>query len=283
MENPLNGHVVKPKKHRGLFISFEGGDGAGKSTQIFRLSMWLKKLGYSVVLTREPGGTDIGAELRRIVLTGGYVDARAEALIYAGDRAQHVTELIMPALTEGKIVLVDRYLDSSIAYQGAARDLGKEEIFNLSLWATDGLMPDATFLLDVSVATGMKRVGDQGDRIEVAGQRFHERVRQEYLELADDYPERIQVINAERHPDDVEQEIRATVETLLEQFKDRVTKSSDPIAELGEAAVQQIRAREAREKAQAEQRAQAEQEAQAEEETQTEQDELDEQGTQDQK
>ena len=134
--------------HPGLFISFEGGDGVGKTTQIRILADLLTAADVDHVLTREPGGTELGLEIRRLLLHGGYVAPRAEALLYAADRAHHIATRVRPALERGAVVLADRYLDSSVAYQGAARSLGPQEVRDLSLWATEGLLPDLTILLD---------------------------------------------------------------------------------------------------------------------------------------
>ena len=134
----------------GLFITFEGGDGSGKTTQINLLATWLESQGQTVVLTREPGGTDLGVELRNIVLhRKGFIAPRAEALLYAADRSHHIHSLVRPALERGEVVVQDRYLDSSVAYQGAGRVLDPEEVRELSLWATERLMPHLTVLLDV--------------------------------------------------------------------------------------------------------------------------------------
>ncbi len=149
----------------GLFVAFEGGDGAGKSTQSQLLAAWLAEQGAEVVQTREPGGTTLGRTLRELVLHGqdGSVSPRAEALIFAADRAHHVATVVRPALDRGAVVLTDRYLDSSVAYQGAARQLGHDEVRALSLWAVEGLVPDLTVLLDVSSAEGRARRGHQRD------------------------------------------------------------------------------------------------------------------------
>lgn len=180
----------------GLFVAFEGGDGAGKSTQSRLLGAALEELGREVVLTRQPGGTELGAALRELLLHGGAVAPRAEALIFAADRAQHVATLIRPALERGAAVLTDRYLDSSIAYQGAARGLAHEEIRELSLWGTEGLLPDMTVLLDLPAHVGRSRRGGVHDRLEREADAFHETVRTAYLELAAAAPERYVVLDA---------------------------------------------------------------------------------------
>ena len=204
---------------RGLFIAFEGGDGAGKSTQLQRLGTWLTSMGYAVTHTREPGGTELGRALRQLVLHGedGSVSPRAEALIFAADRAHHVATLVAPALDRGEIVLTDRYLDSSVAYQGAARELGHEEIRELSLWAVGGLQPDLTVLLDVSADEGRARRGDVHDRLEREANDFHDRVRQGFLGLAARDPERYLVLDATLDVHALATRVQHRVQSLLEQ------------------------------------------------------------------
>lgn len=198
---------------RGIFITFEGGDGAGKSTQISRVRDWFEAQGRHVLVTREPGGTDLGVQVRRLLQDGpDDVDARTEALLYAADRAYHVATVIRPALEAGMVVLGDRYVDSSIAYQGAARSLGVEEIRTLSTWATKGLMPQLTFLLDLPPEVGAARRTGAPDRLERESMDFHERVRHEYLRLADEYADRVVVIDAVGTPDEVFSEIRGVLD-----------------------------------------------------------------------
>ena len=201
---------------RGVFITFEGGDGSGKSTQIQSVRDWFESRGREVIVTREPGGTELGTEIRRLVQNGPEdVDARTEALLYAADRAYHVATVIRPALERGAVVLGDRYIDSSLAYQGAARSLGVDEIASLSSWATQGLYPSLTFLLDLPPEVGARRRTDAPDRMERESMDFHERVRHEYLRLADAEPERIVVIDAVGTVDEVFSEIRGV---LVERF-----------------------------------------------------------------
>ena len=201
---------------RGMFITFEGGDGSGKSTQIQSVRDWFESRGREVIVTREPGGTELGTEIRRLVQNGPEdVDARTEALLYAADRAYHVATVIRPALERGAVVLGDRYIDSSLAYQGAARSLGVDEIASLSAWATRGLYPSLTFLLDLPPEVGARRRTDAPDRMERESMDFHERVRHEYLRLADAEPERIVVIDAVGTVDEVFSEIRGV---LVERF-----------------------------------------------------------------
>ena len=201
---------------RGVFITFEGGDGSGKSTQIQSVRDWFESRGREVVVTREPGGTEQGTEMRRLVQNGPEdVDARTEALLYAADRAYHVATVIGPALERGAVVLGDRYIDSSLAYQGAARSLGVDEIASLSAWATRGLYPSLTFLLDLPPEVGARRRTDAPDRMERESMDFHERVRHQYLRLADAEPERIVVIDAVGTIEEVFSEIRGV---LVERF-----------------------------------------------------------------
>lgn len=186
----------------GLFITFEGGDGTGKSTQSELLGQWFADQGREVVFTREPGGTDLGIELREIVLhSRGHIAPRAEALLYAADRAHHVITVVRPALERGAVVIQDRYLDSSVAYQGAGRVLDPNEVRDLSLWATEGLLPDITVLLDLDPNVGRERLdaaNKRFDRLESEAIDFHSRVRDSYLQLAAAEPERFIVLDASR-------------------------------------------------------------------------------------
>lgn len=203
----------------GLFITFEGGDGAGKTTQSDLLIAWLEGQGRTVVTSREPGGTDLGLELREIVLhRRGEIAPRAEALIYAADRAHNIATKVRPALERGDIVVQDRYLDSSVAYQGAGRVLGGAEVREVSLWATEGLLPDLTILLDLPESLGADRLADsrtQYDRLEAEKADFHGRVRAAYLELAAAEPERFLVIDARQPVDTIATAVRERVTGLL--------------------------------------------------------------------
>ena len=203
----------------GLFITFEGGDGSGKTTQINLLATWLESQGKTVVLTREPGGTDLGIELRNIVLhRKGFIAPRAEALLYAADRSHHIHSLVRPALERGDVVVQDRYLDSSVAYQGAGRVLDPEEVRELSLWATERLMPDLTGLLDVPASVAKARQAQterEYDRLEAEAEDFHTRVRESYLSLAAEEPERFLVVNGELPKDEIHQIIITKVSDLL--------------------------------------------------------------------
>jgi len=203
----------------GLFITFEGGDGSGKSTQAEALAEWLAAEGHSVVRSREPGGTELGIELREIVLhRRGHIAPRAEALIYAADRAHNIATKVRPAVERGEIVIQDRYLDSSVAYQGAGRVLDSTEVRNLSLWATEGFLPNLTILLDLDITTGRARLDESRtryDRLEAERDEFHATVRSAYLELAAEEPARFLVIDASRAPDEIAGVIRDRVATLL--------------------------------------------------------------------
>ncbi|WP_460708710.1 dTMP kinase [Myceligenerans halotolerans] len=204
---------------RGFFISFEGGDGVGKSTQAHLLGDWLAELtGREVLLTREPGGTDLGKELRAAVLHGEDMGPRAEALLYAADRAHHVESLIRPALERGAVVITDRYLDSSVAYQAGGRTLGERDVERLSLWATDGLLPEATVLLDLDPTAAAERraaTGETPDRLERAGDEFHRRTRDAYLRRAGADPDRWIVVDAARSVEDIQAQIRVDVAARL--------------------------------------------------------------------
>ncbi len=204
---------------RGLFVTLEGGDGSGKTTQAELLEQWLTRSGRTVVRTREPGGTDLGLEVREIVLhSRGHVAPRAEALLYAADRAHHIATRVRPALERGEVVIQDRYLDSSVAYQGAGRVLDAGEIRSLSLWAAEGLLPDLTILLDLDEDAARGRldtVRTRYDRLEAEESDFHARVRRAYLGLAEAEPERFLVIDATLPIDDISGIIRARLEELL--------------------------------------------------------------------
>lgn len=191
----------------GVFVSFEGGDGSGKTTQIGLLADWFARIGYEVVTTREPGGTAMGLDLRRLVLHGEDMGSRTEALLYAADRAHHVDTVVRPALERGGVVITDRYLDSSVAYQAGGRELSAAEIENLSLWATHGLLPHVTLLLDIDPAVGVARVPGGLDRLERAGSDFHVRTREAYLARAGAHPGRIVVIDASRSVEDVHAQV----------------------------------------------------------------------------
>lgn len=199
-----------------MFITFEGIDGVGKSTQLDLLQSWLEGRGREVVRTLEPGGTELGQEIRHLLLhRKGDVAARAEALLYAADRAHHVATKIRPALADGKVVLSDRYFDSSVAYQGAARELDVTEVRNISLWAVDHLVPDLTVLLDLDAHAAILRrnkTGTEPDRLEREKVDFFERARSQYLELAKE--PRFLVVDATLSIDEIQEQIRARVLTM---------------------------------------------------------------------
>jgi dTMP kinase len=204
----------------GRFITLEGGDGAGKTTQAALLAEWLEAHGRTVVRTREPGGTDLGLRIREIVLhERGHVSPRAEALLYAADRAHHIETVVRPAVARGDVVLQDRYIDSSVAYQGVARGLGARQVRDVSDWAAEGLVPDRTVLLDLDVTEGRARVaaarGATFDRLESEAAAFHETVRQAFLDMADDEPERFLVVDAGAAAEAVQQAIRTGIGPLV--------------------------------------------------------------------
>jgi dTMP kinase len=200
-----------------MFITFEGIDGVGKSTQLDLLEAWLIQQGKEVVRTLEPGGTELGQEIRHLLLhRKGDVAPRAEALLYAADRAHHVATKIRPALASGKVVLSDRYFDSSVAYQGAARELDVSQVREISLWAVDNLLPGLTILLDLTAEQAMLRrnkTGVEPDRLEQEKVDFFERAREQYLELAKE--SRFLVIDANLSVDEIQQQIRSKVQELL--------------------------------------------------------------------
>ena len=187
----------------GLFIAFEGGDGAGKSTQVALLRDAFEAAGRTVLVTRQPGGTPLGREIRDLVLHGDHVSPRAEALLFAADKAHHVEQVIAPALAAGDVVLTDRYTDSSVAYQGAGRELGAQEIHDLNMWAVDDLVPDLTVVVDVSAQEGRRRRGEVHDRLEAEQDDFHEAIRAHYLAMAQGNPQRYLVVDGTLPPEDV--------------------------------------------------------------------------------
>ena len=208
--------LITAQPTNGLFIAFEGGEGSGKSTQTKLLKEWFEKQNKKVTLTREPGGTELGSNLRKILLANetGVISPRAEALMYAADRAHHVYSKIRPALERGEIVITDRYFDSSIAYQGAGRILDPNEVGRISRWATESLIPTLTIILDQDPAIGLKRINNT-DRLESEPLEFHNRVRQEYLQLASLDPERYLIINADKPVGVISQEIIERITKLI--------------------------------------------------------------------
>ncbi|MBS2540052.1 dTMP kinase, partial [Catenulispora sp. NF23] len=216
--------------YTGTFLSFEGGDGSGKSTQLNLLADWLRGRGHEVVVTREPGGTPLGTKLRAIVLDAHNADVispRAEALIYAADRADHVERVIRPALERGAVVITDRYVDSSLAYQGAGRALSAREVELLSHWATQGLMPDVTVLMDLDPIEAARRRKTPADRLELESVEFHRRVRNGYLELAAAEPERFIVIDAREPVEQIAGRIRARLEGRIHLSRQQRTEEAE--------------------------------------------------------
>lgn len=202
----------------GLFITLEGGDGAGKTTQSELLAGWLEERGREVVRTREPGGTTLGVELRKLLLHGESVNPRAEALLYAADRAQHIATIVRPALERDAVVVQDRYIDSSLAYQGAGRVLDLEDVRRISDWATEGLLPQLTVLLDISPEdAAARRVarGGSADRLESEKGDFHQKVRDGFRALAKEDVHRYLVVDATRPADELHAQIIGRVSTLL--------------------------------------------------------------------
>ncbi len=200
---------------RGLFITFEGADGCGKTTQMKLLAEYLEKQGIPYLLTREPGGKGLGEKVREILLNyDGEVSDRCESFLFLADRAQNIDIIVTPAVEEGKIVLCDRHIDSTVAYQGYGRGLDINRINMLNDIATNGKKPDLTFVFDIDVETSMKRVGQEKDRMESAGREFHNRVRNGYLELAKQEPQRIKVIDATKSIDEIHKEVIKIFATL---------------------------------------------------------------------
>ena len=196
-------------KQKGLFITFEGGDGCGKSTQLELVKKYLEEKGLETLTTREPGSVGLGQKLREVLLHyDGDVASRAEAFLFLADRAQHIEKIVKPAIAKGIIVLCDRHTDSSVAYQGYGRGENIEQINMLNNLATQGIKPDLTLLFDVSTEVAQTRVGNEKDRMESAGIEFHKKVRQGYLEIAKQEPQRIKVIDS-----------NLTIEEVFEQVK----------------------------------------------------------------
>ncbi len=206
-----------------MFITFEGPEGSGKTSVIKNVYDYLTKRGYEVILTREPGGTPIAEEIRNVILDkkNTNLDARAEALLYAASRRQHLVEKVWPALKEGKIVLCDRFLDSSLAYQGGARGIGVEEILNVNLFATEGFYPDLTFLLDIEPSLGLKRIAlnknREVNRLDLEKIEFHNKVRQTFLDLAKKYEDRYVIIDASKPLVEVNKSVEEAIARRLKE------------------------------------------------------------------
>lgn len=201
---------------KGIFITFEGGEGSGKTTIIKRLTEELTQKGYSVVCTREPGGSKIAEGIRNIILDkeNTEMDYMTEALLYAASRAQHLSEKVKPALKEGKVVLCDRYLDSSLAYQGYARGLGIDRVYDINLYATEGLLPNLTLFVDIAPSVGLERIKQnhrEEDRLDKEKIDFHERVHSGYLEVARRFPERIKVVDGEQSVEEVYADVQKII------------------------------------------------------------------------
>ena len=208
---------------QGVFLTFEGNDGSGKTTVCKAICEELKKLGYDVVYTREPGGSKIAESIRNILLDveNTSMDPRTEALLYAASRRQHLKDRVFPALNRKAIVLCDRFLDSSLAYQGYARDLGMQEVYDINQFAIDGCMPIKTFFLSVSIETGQKRMDLRGDknRLDLEQSDFHKKVREGYAKLIEMYPERICVIDAEPELKDVVKNTLNEVMKVIHEYE----------------------------------------------------------------
>ncbi|HEV2253519.1 MAG TPA: dTMP kinase [Streptosporangiaceae bacterium] len=223
----LNGHAP-PGPPPGVLIAFEGGEGSGKTTQARLVSIWLREFGFDVVTTHEPGATKVGMRLRALLLDTAHtgMSPKAEALMYAADRAEHVASVIAPALDRGAIVITDRYVDSSLAYQGAGRNLPVEEIARFNWWATGGRVPDLTILLDMDPVAGLQRRARSADRLEAEPAEFHQRVRAGFQALARAEPSRYLVLDADRPPEEITRDIQNRIRGML----------PDPVPSVSEAA-----------------------------------------------
>ena len=205
---------------KGLFITFEGNDGSGKTTISQMAYEKLKEMGYPVIYTREPGGIDIAEQIRKVILDpkNTAMDARCEALLYAASRRQHLVEKVLPALEKHQIVLCDRFVDSSLVYQGIARGIGVDEVYRINEFAIEGHLPDATIFLEVSLETGLARVSSRGnlDRLDQEGMEFHQMVAQGYDQIKEKFADRMHIVDANK---DVDVVLKQTIATLLEIIK----------------------------------------------------------------
>ena len=202
--------------NRGLFITFEGGDGCGKSTQLELVRKYLEEKGFKTLTTREPGSVGLGQKLREVLLHyDGDVAPRAEAFLFLADRAQHIAKIVKPAIDNGVIVLCDRHTDSSVAYQGYGRGEDIEQINMLNNLATQGIKPDLTLLFDVSTEVAQTRVGSEKDRMESAGIEFHKKVRHGYLEIAKKEPQRIKVVDSNLSIEEVFAEVKKIIDEKI--------------------------------------------------------------------
>lgn len=201
---------------KGLFITFEGGDGCGKTTQLNLVENYLKEKGLLTLKTREPGSVGLGEKLREVLLHyDGDVSSTAEAFLFLADRAQHIDKIVLPAINSGKVVLCDRHTDSTIAYQGYGRGEDIEQIKRLNSIATQGIKPDLTLVFDVSTEVAQSRVGSQKDRMESAGNDFHSKVRDGYLEIARQEPDRVKVIDANLSIEEVFVQVKKIVDERI--------------------------------------------------------------------
>ena len=207
-----------------MFITFEGGEGSGKTSAMNYIEETLKSLGYEIVRTREPGGTPIAEEIRNVILDkkNTNMDIRTEALLYAASRRQHLIEKVWPALKEGKIVLCDRYLDSSLAYQGGARGIGIENVLEVNMFATEGTFPDLTLLFDITPEHGLERINKNKDRevnrLDLEKLEFHHKVRENFLFLANKYKERFVIVDASKSVKEVREQ---ALKTILERLQNK--------------------------------------------------------------
>ena len=205
--------------NRGLFITFEGADGCGKTTQLNLLEKYLIDKGLDVIVTREPGAKGLGEKFREILLNyDGIVSDRCESFLFLADRAQNIDTIVKPAVSSGKIVLCDRHIDSSVAYQGYGRGLDIQQIKNLNTIAAGGMLPDLTLVFDIDIETSMQRVGNNKDRMENSGIDFFNRVRNGYLELAKQEPDRIKVVNSTGAIDTIQKEVIKIITPLLQNL-----------------------------------------------------------------
>jgi dTMP kinase len=210
---------LKRPPRKGIFVAFEGVEGSGKGTQIRLAKEWLESEGTDVLVTREPGGTDVGERLRELLLRhdSGHLEPRTEALLFSASRAQHVATVIRPALAEGKVVICDRYIDSSVAYQGWGRGLGEQDVLTLNVWATQGLFPDLVILLHLEPEAGLLRSLEEPDRIEMESGDFHAKVSNAYLKIAEEHPERFVVIDANDSPERVHEQVKEALRRVLKE------------------------------------------------------------------
>jgi dTMP kinase len=222
----VNGHAPSPPP--GLFLAFEGGEGVGKTTQARLIAIWLREQGFEVVTTHEPGATKVGMRLRALLLDTAHagMSPHAEALMYAADRAEHVSSVIEPALARGAVVITDRYTDSSLAYQGTGRGLRGADIARLNSWATGGRTPDLTILLDMPPEAGLGRRARSADRLEAEPPEFHRRVRAGFLALARAEPSRYLVVDATRPVEEISQEIKDRIREILPDPVPHITEAN---------------------------------------------------------